>query len=90
MAPAQTFAHAVVSAGPFVALWWLFLLSIILVLPFALVYVPWRVLRDLRRIAVALEKTNRAELDAAREHWVGAITKSAPPERGVANSMFGR
>jgi hypothetical protein len=61
-----------------------------LFLPVIAIWFLYRVARDLRRIAVAMERTNRAELDSARDHWVAAINEAAPPTPGIANSMFGR
>jgi hypothetical protein len=75
---------------PFAFLWWSLVLVLFLLGPFLLVYCVARFLRDLRRIAVALEYRDDGMPWQLRE------PKELPPilhasEQGqISNSMFGR
>jgi len=66
------------------------LLLLILAAPFMAAWIGLSIRRDLRRVADALESTNRQELDAARAAWREALDSSAPKPRPVSNSAFGR
>jgi len=66
------------------------LLLLILAGPFVAVWIALSIRRDLRRVADALETTNRQELDAARAVWAEALNNSIPKPRPVSNSAFGR
>lgn len=82
----ETLVHANPIGYAYAAL----ILWLIILGPFLALWIALSVRRDIHRIADALERENRSELAAAQSHWVAAITKSAPPEQGIANSMFGR
>lgn len=58
--------------------------------PWIVPYCVWRFLRDLRRIAVALEARNVHPIDVAHLKFLEADEKRQREAGRVANSAFGR
>jgi hypothetical protein len=72
------------------ALWYIVFVVLVMTLPELIVYCVWRFLKDLRRIADALETTERD--DGMPWRLRGSDLAQAVESRraGIANSMFGR
>jgi hypothetical protein len=66
------------------------ILIVLITWPCLLLYFVWRVTRDLRRIADALETRNVSEPRAVRAPAAPAASAVAPREPGVTVSAFGR
>jgi hypothetical protein len=83
-------AHTIVQAGPFVALWILFYLLAFLSLPFVFFYVPWRVLRDLRRIANGIELLAGVRQTHTEPAPLPRRASNPIPQESIVPSAFGR
>jgi hypothetical protein len=66
------------------------LLVLGLAAPFLALWLVVRIARDIRRIADALETTNRQELNAAQAAWRGAIQECVATQRRAANTVLGQ
>jgi hypothetical protein len=66
------------------------LLILAIVAPFLALWIALSMRRDIGRIAVALERTNRAESYAARERHDAAMEAPTSTVSRVSNSAFGR
>lgn len=58
--------------------------------PLITVYLVWRAFHDLRRIAVALEASNKLNYSSLGSQLADATPFEEAQIRGVANSAFGR